>query len=578
MRILSNFIKRNKALTLFTLLFLLLQTLCILLIPYFTEEIVDIGIAQNDINIVLSIAIKMLIVAGVGVLFSALCTYFSARLSSLLGKTIREDLFSHIQALSLEDQKKYGPASLATRSSGDVANIQQVLVMVIQMILPGPFIGIIAVIMTARVSIELAVTVALTIILFFGAVVYIFYKCMGNMKAIQVRIDAMVAKLREIFVGVKIIRAFDNAAYEQNRTDDTFEAHADNMIQINRRFAFISPIAFLALGLVLAAVLWLGIFDVADGTVQIGTITAVIEYVTLALLQLLAGALVTVMIPRSVASLARIEAVLNHDPAISDAQAVEDCKYNAGAHEVVRFDHVRFQYPGAENSVLNDINFSCKRGQTLAIIGATASGKSTIAKILMRFDDIQAGSIRLGDVDIRNLSQNFLRSRMSYVPQTAFLFSGTIRDNLKYADAAISDEQMYRAAKIAQADDFISQLQDGYESFVSRGGGNFSGGQKQRLCIARALAKPADVYMFDDSFSALDNQTDANLRKAIKQNLQDAAIIIVAQKLSSIVDADEIIVLDKGEIVGKGTHKELLAQNSVYQEFAQSQQLKGRDE
>lgn len=575
MRILLDFIKKNKILTASTLIALLLQTITILLIPYFTEEIIDIGVAQKDMNIVLSIAIKMLLVAFIGVVFSTLCTYLSAKLSSLLGKNIREDLFKHIQDLSLEDQKKYGPASLATRSSSDVANIQQVLVMVIQMILPGLLIGIVAVIMTIEVSITLAIIVGLTILTFFVAIVYIFYKCINNMKAIQIKIDNMVSKLREVFMGVKIIRAFDNASYEQKRTDETFEAHANNMIQINRRFAFISPIAFFLMGIVLAVILWFCLLDVSDGLVKIGTITAVIEYVTLALLQLLAGALVTVMIPRSIASLSRIETVLSQSPAILDAKNNEDNNYNSDAEEIVKFNHVRFQYPGAESAVLNDISFSCKRGKTLAIIGATASGKSTIAKTLLRFDDIQKGSILLGNVDIRNLSQNLLREHISYVPQKAFLFSGTIKDNLKYAGEHISDEQMYRASEIAQVAPFISQLKDGYDSFVAREGTNFSGGQKQRLCIARALAKPADVYIFDDSFSALDNQTDALVRKGIKKNIKNSAIIIVAQKLSSIIDADEIIVLDKGEIVGRGTHQELLFQNKIYQEFARSQQVKG---
>ena len=239
----------------------------------------------------------------------------------------------------------------------------------------------------------------------------------------------------------------------------------------------------------------------------------------------------------------------------------------------MQFDNVTFQYPGAEKAVLDGISFSVKRGQTVAVIGATASGKSTVAKILLRFDDIQSGSIRLGGVNIRKLSQKFLRDKISYVPQTAFLFSGTVRENLKYAGGDISDEQMVKAAQIAQADGFVSALKEGYDSVVARGGTNFSGGQKQRLCIARALAKQADVYVFDDSFSALDNRTDAMVRKAIKENLHNVAVIIIAQKLSSILDADEIIVLDKGRIVGKGTHEELLKTNAIYKEFAVSQQI-----
>ena len=573
MKILLKFLQENKRLFFFTLFFLLLQTICILLIPFFTEEIVDYAIASGSIDTVLSIALKMIVSSVIGVIVSITCTYLTAKLSSKLGSSIREKLYTHIQSFTLEEQKQYGPAALATRGSGDVANVQQVLVMLIQMILPGPFIGIVAVIMTWGVSKELALIVALTILLFFGTVVFVFWKSLHNMKAIQERIDRMVAKLREVFVGVKIIRAFDNSAYEEERTNDTFVAHANNIIAINRRFAFISPTAFLFLGVVMAAILWFGSFEVTTGAVKIGAVTAVIEYVTLALLQLLSGALVTVMIPRAVASLTRVQKVLDQQTSLTDREHVKDDQYNESAEELVQFDNVTFQYPGAEKAVLDGISFSVKRGQTVAVIGATASGKSTVAKILLRFDDIQSGSIRLGGVNIRKLSQKFLRDKISYVPQTAFLFSGTVRENLKYAGGDISDEQMVKAAQIAQADGFVSALKEGYDSVVARGGTNFSGGQKQRLCIARALAKQADVYVFDDSFSALDNRTDAMVRKAIKENLHNVAVIIIAQKLSSILDADEIIVLDKGRIVGKGTHEELLKTNAIYKEFAVSQQI-----
>lgn len=573
MKILLKFLRRNKRLFFFTLFFLLLQTICVLLIPFFTEEIVDHGIASGNIDTVLSIALKMMVSSVIGVIVSITCTYLTAKLSSKLGASIREKLYTHIQGFTLEEQKQYGPAALATRGSGDVANVQQVLVMLIQMILPGPFIGIVAVIMTWGVSKELALIVALTILLFFGTVVFVFWKSLDNMKAIQERIDRMVAKLREVFVGVKIIRAFDNSAYEEERTNDTFVAHANNIIAINRRFAFISPTAFLFLGVVMAAILWFGSFEVTTGAVKIGAVTAVIEYVTLALLQLLSGALVTVMIPRAVASLTRVQKVLDQQTSLTDREHVKDEQYDKNTEELVQFDNVTFQYPGAEKAVLDGISFSVKKGQTVAVIGATASGKSTVAKILLRFDDIQSGSIRLGGVNIRKLSQKFLRDKISYVPQTAFLFSGTVRENLKYAGSDISDEQMIQAAKIAQADGFVSALKEGYDSVVARGGTNFSGGQKQRLCIARALAKQADVYVFDDSFSALDNRTDAMVRKAIKENLHDVAVIIIAQKLSSILDADEIIVLDKGRIVGRGTHEELLKTNAIYKEFAVSQQI-----
>lgn len=573
MNIFLSFLNKNKRLFFFVILFLLLQTLSILLIPFFTEEIVDRGIASGNIDTVLLIALKMIAVSILGMIASITCTYLTSKLASKLGMSIREELYDHIQSFTLEEQKQYGSAALATRGSGDVANIQQVLIMVIQMILPGPLMGIVAVIMTWSVSKELAAIVAITIVLFFGIVVFVFYRSLDNMKAIQERIDTMIAKLREIFVGVKIIRAFDNSVYEEKRTNETFLAHANNMIAINHRFAFISPFAFLFLGIVMTAILWFGSFEVTTGAVKIGAITAVIEYVTLALLQLLSGALVTVMIPRAVASLTRVQKVLEQETVLKDSETVKDRDYNNNTKNLIEFDQVTFQYPGAKKAVLDKISFTVKCNQTVAIIGATASGKSTIAKVLLRFDDIQSGSIRIGGVDIKTLSQQFLREQISYIPQSAFLFSGTIRDNLKYASDLITDQQMQKAAQIAQADGFITALPEGYDSLVARGGTNFSGGQKQRLCIARALAKQADIYVFDDSFSALDNQTDAIVRKAIKENLHGAAVVIIAQKLSSIIDADEIIVLDKGKIVGKGTHEELLKNNQIYQEFAISQQI-----
>ncbi len=576
MKILCMFLKKNIGLFFFTLFFLLLQTICILLIPFFTKEIVDKGIASNQIEVVLWIALKMMLSSAIGAVVSIICTYLTAKLSSLFGADIREKLYLHIQNFTLEEQKQYGPATLAARGSGDVANVQQVMVMLIQMILPGPFIGVVAVIMTWNVSRELAFIVALVIFLFFCTVAFVFYKSIHNMKAIQDRIDRMVTKLREVFRGVKIIRAFDNSSYEEGRTNDTFAAYADNMIAINRRFAFVSPTAFLILGLVMAAILWFGSFKVTSGTIKIGAVTAVIEYVTLSLLQLLSGALVTVKIPRAVASLTRIQKVLEQQTCLVDVDNVKDGEYDKTVEELVQFENVTFQYPGAEKAVLEGISFSCKRGQTVAVIGATASGKSTVAKILLRFEDIQGGAIRLGGINIKEMSQQFLRDHISYVSQTAFLFSGTVRDNLKCGSEDISDQQMQKAAVIAQADGFVSALKDGYDSRVARGGTNFSGGQKQRLCIARALAKTADVYVFDDSFSALDNRTDAMVRKAMKENLHDAAVLIIAQKLSSIMEADEIIVLDQGKMVGKGTHQELMEGNAVYREFARSQQYGGR--
>jgi ATP-binding cassette subfamily B protein len=379
-----------------------------------------------------------------------------------------------------------------------------------------------------------------------------------------------MVKLREFFNGINMIRAFDNQETEESKTNQRFTEYADSMIKVNKIFALLTPVAYLIMGLVFALIIWAGSHLVGTGEIQIGVVTAVIEYSMQTLGYLIMAAMVIVTLPRSLASLRRINEILDKKPEITDTNTSTHLINQNNTDSLVSLNQVTFAYNGAE-PVLENISFDILRGKTTAIVGGTGSGKSTVAKIILNLTTIQSGEILFNSQNINTLSQQTLREKISYVPQKAFLFSGTIESNLKMGLSNADKTQMKIAANIAQATDFITNQENGYDSFVAQGGTNFSGGQKQRLSIARALIKPADLYIFDDSFSALDYQTDANLRKALKTDMPEATFLIVAQRLSTIQDADHIIILDEGKIVGQGTHTELLHHNQTYQEFAISQ-------
>jgi ATP-binding cassette subfamily B protein len=383
----------------------------------------------------------------------------------------------------------------------------------------------------------------------------------------------MMRILRETFTGARVIRAFDKAAYEKERTDQTLTEYAKTMIKVNRLFAVLNPTVNLVMGLSISTILVYGGYQSLQGHLAIGSITAIIENTILSLWFLTMAAMVIVMVPKGLTSLQRIEEVLEEPIDLIDGD--QTLNKSALSETIAAFNHVQFTYEGAEEPVLEDISFEIHRGKTTAIVGGTGSGKSTIAKALLRFKDVTAGSITLFGRNIKEISQAELRDQISYVPQKALLLSGTIQETLRFGNRPATHEAMAKAAEVAQAKSFIEGLPEGYESPVAQKGSNFSGGQKQRLSIARALTKPAEIYFFDDSFSALDYQTDANLRRALKEYTKDAAVIIVAQRVSTVKNADQIIVLDNGKMVGKGTHEELLRTCQTYQEFASSQGMGG---
>nr|WP_288827531.1 ABC transporter ATP-binding protein [uncultured Clostridium sp.] len=570
MRYLIQFLKTKKKMLFLIFLTALLQAYGTLIVPYFVAEIINVGIAQKDTSAIISFGLQMLAAAGITALITLWGSYLSADLASLAGKHLREKVFEKTQVLSVKDFNHLGTASMITRATGDINIIQQTIIMVLQMILPTPLIVIAAIIMTMAMSPALFY-IPLAAMFIFCLVVFLLYKKAGPFsRTIQSRVDVINRVVRESLTGIRVIRAFDNAEYERNRSDDSFSEYASNVIRLNRRFAAFNPTVWAIMGIEMVAVVWFGGHFVTQGTLQIGSISAITEYTTLMLIYLMMTAMVIVMVPRMTACLNRVQEVLDTVPEIEDIAEAHD-QSNAKNPDKIVFRNVSFSYKGAEEPVLKGLNFVCEQGKTTAIIGGTGSGKSTISGLMLRLYDIQEGQILLEGTDIQNITQHELRERISYVPQKAFLFSSTIAENLHMGNNDATLEEIRHAAKIAQADSFINALEAGYDSPVAQTGANFSGGQKQRLCIARALVKKAPIYIFDDSFSALDFKTDATLRSALKRELQDAAIVIIAQRISTIMDADQIIVLDAGSVAGIGKHEELMKMCSVYKEIVDSQ-------
>ncbi|MEB6674295.1 ABC transporter ATP-binding protein [Enterococcus faecalis] len=570
MKLMKEFIKENKWIVLATTLTICLQIAGTLGVPKLVGKLIDVGIVSGDQQVIKTIGIQMFLVAFIGTIAAIISSYLSALVAAKFGFQVRGLFFKKFQQFSMKNVDKFGSNSLLTRMTNDVDNVQTMIVLFCQLIFPAPIISLFALVMTFSYSVSLA-WVTLASIVFYLVVVYFLMKKGTPLSLkIQPKMDRITTTLREFFTGINMIRAFNNQDFEEQRTNQTFKNYAERMSKVNRIFAWITPVAFLLMGVVYASILWFGGNLVAVGTLQIGTVTAVIEYTLLTLAYLMIAAMVLVVIPRSVASLNRLQEVLSEEIEISDPHTEATIAYHP-EKALICFDHVTFQYTETADPVLENVSFVIPKGKTTAIVGATGAGKSTLVKLLLRINDVTAGTISYSGTDIRSLSQQTIRQVISYVPQKAFLFSGTILSNLLMGNAKATTEEIRTALEISQSSEFIDSLPQGIESFVAQDGSNYSGGQKQRMCIARALIKPADVYIFDDSFSALDYKTDAALRAALHAQMSDKTLLIVAQRLSTIMNADNIIVLDEGRIVGQGTHADLLTTNSYYQDFAKSQ-------
>lgn len=551
------------------LLLLFAQVMGTLYIPTLTASIVNNGIVAGDLDYVWKIGGFMLLVAMITAATSVLGTYTSTAISTGMGRDIRSALFRKAQDFSANDFGRFGAASLITRSTNDVTQVQQAFSIIVEMLLPAPFMTVAGLILAFSKNRLLALMLLGAMVIILTSMGIVAKKIIPIFEKLQALLDKINRTVRDSIIGVRVIRAFNRAGYEKKRTDAAFSEYANVAIKANKIFAVLLPLIMLLMNILSLLFVWFGGQQVVAGHMEIGDIMAMIEYAVLTLMYLIMGIAVFLFIPRAHTCAKRIGSVLEVKPELT--QTEQTGQNGSGNAPAVVFQNVTFRYAGAEEAVLHHLDFTIEKGKTTAIIGSTGSGKSTIASLLMRFYDIQEGSILVEGRDIRSYSLEELRDKIGYVPQKAFLFSGTIADNLRHGKKDATIEEMRRAVEIAQIGDFIENADLGFGYPVSQGGNNFSGGQKQRLSIARAIIKKPDIYIFDDSFSALDFKTDARLRAALKKEVTDSAVVIVAQRISTILDADQIVVLDDGHIVGKGTHKELMAGCPVYQQIAQSQ-------
>ena len=575
MKILRTYIKENIGILSLGAIFLTLNTFATLAIPFQISNIINLGIMKKDIDMVYSTSIKMVIILIVGTATGIIANHFVALFATNFTKKNRKLLIRNLESLTIDQVNDFGVASLVTRMGNDNNNAQRLIVAFFQMILPSPIMAVISIFMTIKLSPTLALIPLFTILVFALAIVLTLFKSLPYILKVQKKLDRMTLVLRERFIGAKIIRAFDNSKKERDKFNDVAQEYTDNYIIINKKFALLSPMAFALMSVVITLIIFFGAMKVLNNTLEIGSITAIVEYSLTTIAALIMSSMVLVQMPKAVVSIERIEEVLNVTSEIKDKEELKDNSYYEDILKQnpisLTFDNVCFRYKGAEKQILKNISFSIKAGERFAIVGATGSGKSTIAKVLLRLNDIESGRILINGVDALDLPLNCLRNQISYTPQKAYIFSGKIKDNFRFTNKDMTDKEMIKIAKIAQSYDFIDSLPDKFDSFVAQGGINFSGGQKQRLSIARALSKDANIYLFDDSFSALDYATDAKLRKELKTFLKDKITIIIAQRLNTIADADKIIVLKDSEITGMGTHQELLESNQEYIELAKSQ-------
>lgn len=555
---------------LMAVIFMIAQVIADLYLPTLTSNIIDNGVAVGDIDYIWQTGMFMVGFSLVSIIAAVGNTYFATRESQKLGKELRTDIYNKVEHASIRTFDKYGTASLITRTTNDVNQIQMVTQMFLRMMINAPITLIGASFLAYYKDPQLTKIFLVVIPVIIVAIGGIMYFAVPLFKSMQKKTDRLNLVFREGLTGVRVIRAFNKTAYEENRFDDANKDYTQTAIKVNTIVALMMPLMTLIMSGTNIAITWFGGHYIADMTLEVGNLIAFMTYAMQILISFMMLSMIFVMVPRAQASADRINEILEEPDEILDVQNPATISRQGSAAKLV-FDHVNYRFPGAEKLALKDVHFAVESGQTVAIIGGTGSGKTTLVNLLPRLYDVESGMIRLNNQDISKVTQHDLREVIGFVPQKAVLFSGTIRENMRYGRPEATDEEIWQALAIAQAKDFVEGLDDGLDSRVEQGGGNFSGGQRQRLAIARALIKEADVYVFDDSFSALDFKTDANLRAALKESMTEGIMVIVAQRVSTVMDADIILVLDEGQVVGQGTHEELLAENATYQEIVHSQ-------
>lgn len=540
-----------------------------LAVAFIQEEYKAIGVDmdQYQMNYLKKSGVKMMALAMGSMVMAILVTFFASRLAAVTSKELRNKVFRKVVSFSNEEMNHFSTASLITRCTNDIQQVQMVMVLLFRMVLYAPIMGIGGIVKVLHTDTSMVWIIALAVIVLLGVVMILMSAAMPKFKKMQVLVDRLNLVTREILTGIPVVRAFSREKYEEQRFEGASYDLMKTQLFTNRVMTFMMPTMMFIMNGVSVLIIWVGAHGIDAGNLQVGDMMAFITYTMQIIMAFLMMTMISVMLPRAAVAAERIDEVLESDTLITDAKEAKDVN---GAGEV-EFHNVGFAYPGAKEEVLQNISFTAKAGQTTAFIGSTGSGKSTLVQLIPRLFDVTEGKITIDGEDIRNIKLSSLRENIGYVPQKGLLFSGTIESNLRFGTEEATVETIKKAAKIAQAEEFIDSKPLGYQTPISQGGSNVSGGQKQRLAIARAIAKEPKIYIFDDSFSALDYKTDVTLRKVLQKEVGDAVVMIVAQRISTILHADKIIVLDEGRIVGEGTHEELLKTNPVYQEIAKSQ-------
>lgn len=567
MRTVSQYLWRYKIFIFIIFSLVLVQSFTQLLLPTLMGDIVDNGVVKGDIPYIWKVGALMLFIAALGVIMSVTISHISAKVAMSVGRDLRNAVFSKVIHYSLEQLDQFGTSSLITRTTNDVTQIQQASVIILRMFLMAPFmlIGGLVMAFSKDITLSFVIVVAIPIIVLFVAVMMKIG--FPLFQAIQVKIDHMNKVFRENLTGIRVVRAFNKEPTEKKRLEAANIDLMDVSVKVNRLMAFTMPFLMLLMNLTVVFVIWFGGIRIELGAMQIGDLMAYVQYCMLIMFAVMMASMLFVIIPRAAVSAGRVEEVLLEDIQLSDGDSNEIEKQT----EILSFKDVVFYYEGAEEPALEHITFQIHKGETVAIIGGTGSGKTTLINLIPKFFQITVGDIQFHGKSINELTRDVVRENIGLVPQKANLFSGTIADNIRYGKEDATEKEIEHAIEIAQAAEFVHRLEDGIHTNVEQGGANLSGGQKQRLAIARAIIRKPSLYIFDDSFSALDYATDAKLRQALLSETKEAAVLVVAQRVNTVIHADQIIVLDKGKMVGKGTHKQLLKENDVYREIVVSQ-------
>jgi ATP-binding cassette subfamily B multidrug efflux pump len=565
---LFRFLKPYRAQVVAVTILVFLQSLANLYLPTLMADIVNKGIVTGDTDYIWRVGGFMLLVTIGGTICAIIGIYFSARIATGFGRIVRAKIFTRVQSFSLHEFDTVSTASLITRTTNDTTQVQLVLVIILNMMISAPMTMIGGIILAINQDATLSWIFVVIIPVLVGSILLVMRAALPLFRVIQVKLDKINLILDELLTGVRVIRAFDRNTYETRRFDEANLDLTQTSIKVNQIVATLMPLMFFVLNISSVAILWFGAIRIDSGQMDVGALFAFLQYAIQILFSVLMVSMLFIMLPRAAASATRINEVLAIEPEIKDIANVRPAEEQ---HGYIEFRDVTFSYPGAEEPAISNISFQARPGQVTAIIGGTGSGKSTLVNLIPRFYDIDSGAVLVDGVDVRDMAQEHLRTKIGYVPQKAVIFSGTIAENVLYGKSDASEEEIRHALKVAQASEFVDEMKEGIHSLIAQGGTNVSGGQKQRLSIARALVRKPEIYIFDDTFGALDFKTDARLRAALKREVRDATVLIVAQRVSTVMDADQIIVLDEGRVAGIGTHRELVQNNDVYREIVSSQ-------